>query len=66
MIWDKLFWSWFAASAAFFLLILSDEASTVNMFFGSVLAGLGLVKMAGEGSPPQPRVSRGILERLKK
>ena len=66
MIWDTLFWLWFAVVAAMFLLILSDKATIMNLFFGSVLAGMGFAKIAGERSFAQPTVSKKILGKLQK
>jgi hypothetical protein len=66
MIWDTLFWLWFAIVAVLFLLMLSDEATAVNLLFGSVLAGMGFAKIAGERSFAQPAVSRKTLDKLRK
>jgi hypothetical protein len=68
MIWDKLFWLWFAFVTALFLAMLTEEATTLNLLFGSMLIGLGLIKLAGErsGRDRPLKVSRKILKRLEK
>ena len=66
MIWDKLFWLWFLVSSVIFLPFLVDEPSLSGIFFGSVLAGLGLAKMAGEGSRSRPSVSSKPLDKLRR
>ncbi len=68
MIWDKVFWVWFLFTALLALVMLLEDASTLNMVFGSMVIGLGLIKLAGERSgKSQPlKVSRKLLDKLKK
>jgi hypothetical protein len=66
MIWDKLFWLWFILVAVIFLVMLTEETTTLSLLFGSMLVGLGLIKLAGERSGPGPRIRRSLLKRLRK
>jgi hypothetical protein len=64
MIWDKLFWLWFALTAAFAILLFAEDPSTLNLVYGSMLVGLGLIKLAGEAG--QPRIDGRILRKLRR
>ncbi len=66
--WDKLFWLWFVITAMLALLLIFEEATTFNLLFGSMVIGLGLIKLAGERARKErgPLVKRRLLEKLKK
>lgn len=68
MIWDKIFWLWFAFVAVAVLYMLSEEVSTFNLVFGSMVIGLGLIKLASERSEKDQRllIKRRLLDKLKK
>lgn len=66
MIWDKVFWLWFIIMAVFVISLIMEDASTTNLAWGSMLIGLGLVKMAGERSAGGRGISRRLLERIRK
>ena len=68
MMWDKLFWLWFVITAMLALLLVFEEATTFNLLFGSMVIGLGLIKLADERAEKvrRPLVKRRLLEKLKK
>lgn len=78
MLWDRLFWLWFAFSAAVVILIYVQDPNPLAIMFGALAAGLGLGKLAEEAGknklrsrlererPKGPRLSRTLLKRLEK
>jgi hypothetical protein len=67
MIWDKIFWVWFVLLALLFLVLLTEDITSINLIFGSLLVGLALIKLAGERSRgDRPRISRKLLRKLGK
>jgi hypothetical protein len=64
MIWDKLFWLWFFVFSMLAIALLSEEPATLNILFGSLIIGLGLVKISSERSRGRVSVEKRILERL--
>jgi hypothetical protein len=67
MIWDRLFWLWFAVTAALALYLLYEEPTAYSMFLSSMLIGLGLLKLACERSREgRSMVSRRLIGRLRK
>jgi hypothetical protein len=68
MMWDKLFWLWFVITAVLALMLVFEEATTLSLLFGSMVIGLGLIKLAGERAERErrPLVKRRILDKLMK
>jgi hypothetical protein len=68
MMWDKLFWLWFVITAVLALMLVLEEATTLSLLFGSMVIGLGLIKLAGERAERErrPLVKRRILDKLMK
>ena len=60
--WDSLFWEWFILVSIIFLYALIDQFSLTTLFFGMVLIGFGLLKLAQENNR---RVDRRLLEKAK-
>jgi hypothetical protein len=65
MIWDKIFWVWFAVAAAALICIMLLEGTPASIYFALLLAGLGFLKLAEE-SKASKTISKRLLERLRK
>ena len=66
MIFDKLFWLWFAAAGLLSVYLLMNDSSPYGFVFPVMLAGIGLCKLSEESRKvPAGRISRRILEKLK-
>jgi hypothetical protein len=67
MIWDRLFWLWFALTAVLALYLLYEEPTAYSIFLSSVLIGLGFLKLACERSrEDRPMVSRRLIGKIRK
>lgn len=67
MIWDRLFWLWFLATAALALYMLYRDPTAYTIFLSSMLIGLGLLKLACERSADgRPMVSRRLIRKIRK
>jgi Kef-type K+ transport system membrane component KefB len=74
MLWDKLFWLWFALSAVLVAAFYLSDAPGLSIAFGALAAGLGLTKLSQESAhrrsearkPEEIRVSRKLLKGLER
>ena len=64
MIWDRVFWLWFALSFVFLLLILASDSSLQSIYLFMLLAGLGFLKLAEECHRKEKTISKKLLEKL--
>jgi uncharacterized membrane protein len=66
MIWDRIFWLWFVMVSLLAVLLMLEETTTLSIIFGSLVVGLGLIKLAGErAGKSRTKVRRKLLDKLR-
>ena len=64
MIWDRIFWAWFVATAFYFIYFSANMDPETQIMAGLLLVGLGILKFADEDK--KHGISKRLLEKLRK